>query len=86
MKCDKQLAVAKEHKGVNREAFRVNCGEPSHYSGPGHYSDPPLLMNWPPDPRPLFEPRPLFKPGLYMDKYDISVGGSGGMPSKESFE
>ena len=37
VKCDKRLAVAKEHESVDREAFCVDCGEPGHYSGPGLY-------------------------------------------------
>ena len=38
MKCDKRLAVAKEHKSIDREAFRVRS-ESGHYLGPGHYLD-----------------------------------------------
>ena len=51
MKCDKQLAVAKEHKSVDQKAFRVDCGESGHYLGPGRYLDPASineLASWPP--------------------------------------
>ena len=67
MKCEKRLAVAKEHKSVNREAFRVDWGEPGHYSDLATIRTPPLLMNWPPEPRPLFEL------SLYTGKYCMYV-------------
>ena len=79
MKCDKRLAVAKEHKIVDREAVRVDCGEAGHYSGPGHYSDPASInVLAPPDPRPLFEPGPLY--GQIRCTHTVLVGASEAKP------
>ena len=73
MKYDKRLAVAWEHKSVDREAFRVIAAKPAIIRDPATIRTPPLLTNWPPNPRPLFELRPLFEPGLYTDKYGIYI-------------
>ena len=71
MKCDKRLAVAKEHKSVDREAFLVDCGEAGRYSDPATIRTRPLLMNWPPDPGHYSSPASIRTNTVYY--YEIYV-------------